>query len=505
MKILSAEQIHTVDQYTIRHEPIASIDLMERASGVFVQWFAFRFPAAADRPVMVFCGPGNNGGDGLAVARLLHERFYQVTVYRCAVSDSLSEDNRTNLERLQQKRVVRLRTLEEGEEMPALPPDAIVVDALFGSGLSRPVEGYWARLLQYLNEQPVTRVAIDIPSGLFADRHSAGTTFRAHHTLSFESPKLAFFMPENSPAVGNWEVRPIGLSARAVEEAESPFFFMNETMLRPLLIDRQPFDHKGTFGHAHIIAGSYGKMGAAILCSRATLRAGAGLVTVHVPKAGYEIMQISFPEAMVVIDDHKFLFSCPQEEVSQYDVIGIGPGLGTNEVTICAVETLLEERQKPMVLDADALNILAKKPELMERLPENSLLTPHPREFERLFGTSENDFARLEKQRAKARELGVYIVLKTGATAIACPDGKVFFNGTGNPGMGTAGTGDVLTGILSGLLAQGYSSENAARLGVYLHGLAGDLAAGQNGPESLIAEDVISHLGAAFQKLRRQS
>lgn len=500
MKILSAQQTRELDQYTITHEPIASIDLMERASNAFVDWFRMHY-RDLDRMVVFFCGTGNNGGDGLAVARLLHEHTYRVRVYLCAVGDSRSPDNATNLARLREKRVIPIGLVESGGAFPPSEPDSIVVDALFGSGLSRPVEGYWAELLVYLNTQPVERVAIDLPSGLFADLPAEGPAFQAHRTLSFQLPKLAFFLPANGEAVGEWAVRSIGLSEEGIAAAKTNYYVLETSTLQRQLRRRGRFDHKGTFGHALIVAGSYGKMGASILCSRAALRAGAGLVTVHAPRCGYEILQIAFPEAMVQVDDHQFVFS-EMGPVDSYQAIGVGPGLGTDSLTCSALEALLKASKRPLVMDADALNLMAYHPHLWAHVPEGSILTPHPKEFKRLFGPSTDDVARLELQRAEAQERRLVIVLKTGATSIAAPDGRLFFNTTGNPGMGTAGTGDVLTGILTGLLAQGYDSLTAAQLGVYLHGLAGDLAAEELEQECLLAEDVIRYLGRAFRQLK---
>lgn len=503
MKILTAEQTRELDRYTIAHEPIASLALMERAARAFTTWFIERF-TDRDRPVWLYCGPGNNGGDGLAVARMLHEDGYEVRVIRCLIGDQLSDDNRYNLERLQSKRVVAIQTLQPNDALPSVPAGAIVVDALFGSGLSRPVTGYWAHLLDQLNEQPVVRVAIDVPSGLFADRHTEGTTLHADYTVCFQLPKLAFFLPENGEAVGEWVVVPIGLHPQALAAAATPYHYLQAADLRPLLYHRRRFDHKGTFGHALIVAGSYGKMGACILSSRAALRAGAGLVTVHVPRCGYEIIQIAFPEAMAIVDQHKFAFS-QVGDLDRYDAVGVGPGLGTNDVTFCALRDLIEAADQPLVLDADALNIISHHPELLSELPPHSILTPHPKEFERLFGATDNDFTRLEVLRERARTHQLVIVLKSGATAIAAPDGTIYFNSTGNPGMGTAGTGDVLTGMLTGLLAQGYSPLEAAQIGVFLHGLAGDLAAADLEQECLIAEDLISHLGKAMRALKQEA
>ncbi|MCB0560367.1 MAG: NAD(P)H-hydrate dehydratase [Lewinellaceae bacterium] len=500
MKIFTAEQIRQLDAYTIENEPIASIDLMERAALTFTYWFINQFPETGS-PIHIFCGPGNNGGDGLAIARMLHHRFYDITVYRCHIGGSTSEDFDVNLGRLPAHGGVPVHDIEKNGSFPELPAGAILIDGIFGSGLNRPVEGFWAELLEHLNQQAATRVAIDIPSGLFADQPTRGVTFHAGHTFSFEVPKFAFFFPENQQRVGHWVAQSIGLHPEAIESTPTPYHFMDEAFIQPLLKRRDKYGHKGHFGHALLLAGSYGKMGAAVLGSRACLRAGAGLVSAHVPQCGYEIIQISVPEAMASIDRHPYQLS-EIPGLEGYSAIGIGCGLGQKKATRKALLDLLKKARQPLVIDADALNILGKHPEWQQYIPEGSILTPHPKEFERLFGETSNGFERNELQRKKARELGIHIVLKGAHTCIAAPDGTCYFNGTGNPGMATAGSGDVLTGIITGILAQGYAPLEAALLGVYLHGLAGDLAAEELGQEAMIAGDITERLGSAFGVLR---
>ena len=500
MKIFTAEQIRQLDAYTIENEPIASIDLMERAALAFTYWFTEQFPETGS-PIHIFCGPGNNGGDGLAIARMLHHRFYDTTVYRCRIGSSTSEDFDVNLGRLPAHGGVPVHDIEKNGRFPELSQGAILIDGIFGSGLNRPVEGFWAELLEHLNQQAATRVAIDIPSGLFADQPTEGATFHADYTFSFETPKVAFFFPENQQRVGSWTARSIGLHPSAIEATPTPYHFANQAFIQPLLKPRSQYDHKGTFGHALLLAGSYGKMGAAVLSSRACLRAGAGLVSVHVPKCGYEIIQASVSEAMANIDRHQFLFS-EAPELEGYAAIGIGCGLGQKKVTRKALLGLLKKARQPLVIDADALNILGKHQKWQQYIPKGSILTPHPKEFERLFGKTSNGFERNELQRKKARELGIHIVLKGAHTCIAAPDGTCFFNSTGNPGMATAGSGDVLTGIITGILGQGYAPMEAALLGVFLHGLAGDLAAEELGQEAMIAGDITKKLGAAFKLTR---
>ncbi len=500
MKILLAHQVRELDAYTIQHEPIASIDLMERAALAFVKWFQQRFPDT-DRPVHIFCGPGNNGGDGLAVARLLHQRLYPITVWICDANTEQTPDFQINMQRLPQKSDLQICTIKPDEVLPTLPAQALLIDAIFGAGLNRPLSGFWARLITHLNEQALTRIAIDIPTGLFADQHTTGVSLHAHYTFSFEMPKLAFFFPENQHIVGEWHYESIGLHPNFIAKVDTPYYYIDITIAKQLHHQRQKFNHKGNFGHALLIMGSYGKMGAAILAARACLRSGVGLATIHAPKCAYPILQMSVPEAMVSIDRHEFYLS-EIPSLKPYRSIGAGCGLDQKKTSCEALALLLEQSALPIVLDADALNMISKEQKLLDKLPQGSLLTPHVREFERLFGKSTNDFERHELQRQQAQELGVYIILKGAHTCIATPEGNCYFNATGNPGMATGGSGDVLTGILTGLLAQQYSPLEAALLGVYLHGLAGDLAAATIGQDALIASDLIEYLGKAYLALQ---
>jgi len=501
MKIFNTSQIRDWDAFTIQHEPIASIDLMERASRRFVEWFVEKFPDRK-RAVHVFCGPGNNGGDGLAVARLLSQDHFEVKAYLLAISPNLSPDCETNLNRLKKERCCPIVKVEKGATMSRFTQGEVLIDAVFGSGLSRPVEGYWAGFLENLNRQPVSKVAIDIPSGMFADSPTAGVSFYADHTFSFERPKLGFVFPENHQRVGDWSFGSIGLDRKYEATHKSPYHLVTKQMVKSHLRKRKKYDHKGSFGHALLMVGSYGKMGAGVLAAKAALRSGVGLLTVHSPKCGYGILQTAVPEAMALMSGNEYQIEPSEIDFSKYNTIGIGCGIGTNDGTFKALEQLLEACHGPLVLDADALNLLAAHPELISQIPNSSILTPHPKEFERLFGKTADSFERNELQRKNASELGVFIVLKGANSAIACPDGQCYFNSTGNPGMATGGSGDVLTGIITGLLAQSYSPFEAAVIGVYLHGLAGDLAAQEMGEEALTAGDLPSFFGKAFLSIR---
>lgn len=495
MKVLSAKQIRELDAYTIKHRPIASIDLMESACHAVFTWITQNY--YPNTTFGVVCGTGNNGGDGIGVARLLMEAGYNVNVFVVRGNTPESPDFKTNLERLSTK----IRVTDITEKVPeGLFADAdVVIDAVFGSGLSRPAEGIYSKVITYINTLDAARIAIDIPSGLMADKHSEGPIVRATRTLTFQVPKLAFFFPQYHEFVGTWVLLDIGLDKDFLKEIETPYHYFTRKNVRKILRVRSRFDHKGKFGHALLISGGYGKMGAAILAARAALRGGLGLLTVHVPSVGYQIIQTSVPEAMVSIDRHQEIFSSGPA-LDPYNTIGIGPGLGQAKETIKALGDILERSKVPVVIDADALNILGSNRELLKLIPAGSILTPHPKEFERLAGTWKNDFERMEKQKQLARDLKSVVVLKGAFTSIATSKGDVFFNSSGNPGMAKGGSGDVLTGILTSLLAQGYTGLHAAQLGVFLHGFAGDLAAYEKGMNSMVPSDLIEFLPEAFKR-----
>lgn len=492
MKILSASQVREADAYTIAHEPITSTQLMERASNVFVLWYIAKFSPA--QPVAIFCGNGNNGGDGLAIARLLTEKGYPVSVWLLEGGNT-TKDRDINEQRLSALPHITQHFLGEGQPLPQLDEAAVVIDAIFGSGLNRPVMGWVGDLIDYLNKQPFTRVSVDIPSGLYADSISEGTIFKAHHTLSFETPRLSFLFAEHGDYVGKWEYRSIGLHDGFVGQVASPYRIITQQDVQ--IKSRGRHSHKGTYGHSLIMAGGYGKIGAAILTAKACLRSGAGLVTAYIPQCGYTAMQTTLPEAMVLTDAHEYhLTSLP--EVSEYQAVAIGPGIGQEAETLDVLIQLIEQARKPLVLDADALNLLSRNTQWLNQLPANSIITPHPKEFERLFGPTKDSMERLQLARRHAQEHNIIIVLKGAFTAIISPQQHVWFNSTGNPGMATGGSGDVLTGMITGMLSQGYKPLQAAINAVYLHGLAGDLAVASNSQEALIAGDIVEYIGKAI-------
>lgn len=497
MKIFETRQTKIIDQYTIEHEPVSSLDLMERASFSFVREFVSTFPLHPQLKVVVVAGHGNNGGDALAIARLLSSCDYCIEVFLYNPRNKLSNDCLANLERLRPNTSVRLTEDSDFSNFPVLTKDCVVIDGLFGSGLNAPLSEDYARLITHINASQVPVVAIDIPSGLFGENNfnnRKDAILRACLCLSFQYPKLSFLFPENKPYVGKWKVLDISLHPDALANTNTPYSLLTHQTISRLIKKRGQFDHKGVYGHALLIAGSMGKTGAAVLASKACLRAGVGLLTCLIPKEGMSVIQTAVPEAM----------ACIQLPSSEFSAIGIGPGMGTDKEAKEKLTAVLLAHRKPMVIDADALNMLAIEPQLMDAVPKESILTPHPKEFDRIAGSSTSSFERLQKARDLAVRRQVYIVLKGAYTAICTPEDQCFFNSTGNPGMATAGSGDVLTGIILSLLAQGYSSEQAALIGVYIHGLAADmiLASGIQSEESLNAGDIPEMLGACFNRLR---
>ncbi len=501
MKILSAAEIRAWDQYTIQHEPVASIDLMERAAGKCVDWLLGQFPDAT--AFSIFCGKGNNGGDGLAIARMLIEKDFSVTIYILEFGHKGTEDFQTNLARLHKFPQPDIHYVQSEENFHPIPKEHIVIDALFGSGLNRGLEGVTARLVEHINASGCEIISIDIPSGLFVDRSSKGNAvIRARHTLSFQCYKPAFLFAENEACMGEIHILDIGLLNSFYLSLQNRFELLDDEIIHSIYKPRKRFSHKGTYGHALLVAGSYGKMGAAVLSAKSSLRSGAGLLTCHIPKCGYDILQISVPEAMLMTDFNSSISTKVEDDLTKYDAIGVGPGIGTASETKMMLRELFDNYRSPVVLDADALNIIASQKDLLQLIPAGSILTPHPKEFERLFGETANEFDRVLLALQKAAELKCIIVLKGHHSFITTPDGKGFFNSTGNAGMATAGSGDVLTGILTGLLAQGYSAVETTILGVYLHGLAGDMAAAEYSQEAMMAGDIISQTGKAFLKIQ---
>lgn len=497
MKIFSAAQIKKWDAFTIKNEPVTSIALMERAANASADWILKNFGIASS--FKIFCGKGNNGGDGLAIARILMENKFPVSVFIVETGSEGSVDFNINLQRLK-KISSEIYFLNSSQEFPDIKKEEIIIDALFGTGLNKRPSGIFKKLILYLNNSVAKIISIDIPSGLYADKNSgSNAVIHARYTLSFQHTKLAFLLAENESFCGEVVILDIGLSQQYCKTEKTVLELIDKNNIQQIYTPRKAFANKGNYGYACLIAGSYGMMGAAVLSSKACLRSGVGKLTAYICKQGDTVMQTAVPEAMCAVFGNTFIKNV--ENLKGFDVIGIGPGIGKHASHRQLLQTVFSDFKNPILIDADALNALSRYPRLYKSIPPESIITPHPKEFERLFGKSENDFERIDLALQKAKELDIFIVLKGHHTLIATPDGKVYFNSTGNAGMATAGAGDVLTGIITGLLAQKYSSLNACILGVYLHGLAGDIAAAKLSQEAMISSDIIDFMGDAFKRI----
>lgn len=510
MKILSAEKIREADAYTIKHEPVKSIDLMERAAGLCFDWLYAAAPKLfpdsiseeKDWVFYIVCGTGNNGGDGMVLARLLQRNGYNAQVAVVHVSDKPSKDFTASLEKLGKGKKAVI-DIKKTADIPNFPDDAIIIDAIFGVGLNRPSEGIGREVIERINQSKSTIVSIDMPSGLFDTdntKNDPSGIVRSDHILTFQLPKLAFFLAENEAMIGKVHVLDIGLHPDFLNEVETPFHYLTNSEAAAMRKPRLVYSHKGTYGHALIIGGAQGKWGAAVLASKACLRSGAGLVTAHVGSDGAGLLHNAIPEIMISHDKGGTHFA-NLPDLSQFDAIGVGPGIGKSDETARALKLLIQEAKVPLVLDADALNILADNPTWLAFLPKGSILTPHPGEFSRLVGEKLSHFQSIEKQREVSQKNGIYILLKGAHSTLSFPDGRVLINSTGNPGMASAGMGDSLTGIITGLLAAQYKPLEAAALAMFVHGRAGDLALKNQSVESLVASDLIENIGNAFESL----
>lgn len=496
MKIFSAQQIYEADKFTIKKQQISSNELMERVAIQIFNWLHMRLQGAPVK-IQLFCGIGNNGGDGIAVARHLQEHGYNIEVHIVNYSEKRSPDFLVNLDRLKDRKIWP-NFISSATELPEISKDNIVIDAIFGIGLNRKPDAWVGKLIKHINTSQAFILAVDLPSGLFTKKATKNTesVIKANYVLSFQTPKLIFFLPETGIYSNQWEILNIGIDEEYLTKTEADYELIGKNEVLPMYIPREKFSHKGTYGHALIIGGSYGKVGAVQLSSRSCLYSGSGLVTAYVPKCGYIPLQTALPEVMV-------LTSNSDEIVSNIDfnfeptVIGIGVGLGTSAETKKAFAAFLKTNKTPLVIDADALNMLSEDQKLLKHLPEKSVLTPHPKELQRLIREWKDDFDKLEKAKVFSKKYNCILVLK-GAHTITLYNGKGYVNSTGNPGMATAGSGDVLTGIITGLIAQGYEPLSATVFGVYLHGRAGDMALDNYGYQSLTASAIIDAIGDAY-------
>jgi hydroxyethylthiazole kinase-like uncharacterized protein yjeF len=499
MKILSAAQIKACDAATISNTPISSIDLMERAASACTEWILANYDKEA--LFVILCGTGNNGGDGLALARMLHREGYGVKAFLLQTGAELSRDCQSNLLRLQRVTPNNIQLLQPDTYITDIPENIIIIDAILGTGLNRPPEGWIAKFISKVNELPNEIISIDIPSGLAADTVPADTdaVVEAEHTLSFQFYKRSMLHPEGGRICGGIHILDIRLDKNFIRTVQSSYNIIDREEVLKYYKPRTPFSHKGTYGTALLIGGSYGMMGAVALATKASLRAGAGKAYAMIPEVGYNVLQTLVPEAMCLTKGHSYIDDI--RDTAQATAIGIGCGIGTQKETITAFAHFIEAVKDPIVIDADALNIIAQHPELLSKVPAGSILTPHPKEFERLFGPSGNSMQRLELARMQAMRYNIHILLKDRHSVVVTPDGDCWYNLTGNAGLATAGSGDVLTGIITGLLAQGYTPTAAAVMGIYLHGKAGEHASHQHSQEAMIAGDVTENLGKAFLNL----
>ncbi|MBP7184457.1 MAG: NAD(P)H-hydrate dehydratase [Saprospiraceae bacterium] len=502
MKIYNTAQIKAYDEFTILHEPISSIDLMERAAVQLTKKLLELYPLNTNFSFII--GNGNNGGDGLAMARLLHPLGMNLKIFLLNFANSkLSKDAEINLKRLPHG--IKIIEVKNPNDFDAIEIDDLIIDCIFGTGLKYPLRSEYHDFIQSLNQRTNQMIAIDIPSGLTSDDNNnlviESPVIKAHTTITIQQPKFNFFFAENNPFVGEWHVVDINLDKDYYENTPTNNHLIDRQLIHHIHKKREKFGHKGSYGHSLIVAGEFGKMGAAVLATKSCLRSGSGLVSSYIPKCGYDILQISVPEAMIIISDH-FSKISNQIDISKYDAIGIGPGIGISEESISYFKHLLPQVKQPIVIDADALNIIANDIQLLDLLPALSILTPHPKEFDRIFGQSNNGFERCEKQRICSQRHKIIIILKGAHTSISFPDGSIYFNQTGNVGMATGGSGDTLTGIITGLLSQKYTPQEASILGVFLHGLAGDMALSSQSVESLIATDIIDNLGNAYKNIQ---
>ena len=501
-KIFSGIQMKQLDEATLKEENISSLKLMERAANAVVRQLAARWDA--NIPFLVMAGPGNNGGDALAVARMLAGKGYAVKVFLFNPQKKLSEDTETNKVLIQKTEGVDFHEITAQFEPPLISPDTVIIDGLFGTGLNKPLTGGYASLVKFLNDTGCTIVSIDMPSGLFTEDNTynvKSNIIRATVTLTFQYLKLSLILPDTNEFAGEVKVLDIGLSKKKAEETDTPYYILEEKDIKPLLKPRNKFSHKGTYGNALLVVGKHGMMGAAVLCAKACMRSGIGKVTCHVPNNCADIMQVGIPEAVLSIDENDKCFT-QSVPTDNFNSLAIGPGIGTKHETAVAVIEQVRRARIPVVIDADGLNILAEHKGWMQQVPTDTILTPHLGEMARL-GTGDNSpYSSLAEAREMAKRHCVYIILKGHYTAICMPDGRTVFNATGNSGMATAGSGDVLTGIIASLLAQKYNPANACMVATHIHGLAGDIAAAKLGEESLIASDIIKHLPEAFKKIK---
>lgn len=501
MKIFTNEQIRAIERFTIEHEGVTSLELIERAATAIACEIMSRW--RPNKPVWVFAGQGNNGADALATSRILIEQGYKVEVLLFNVFGRLSEECAECRDRLLALGDVKFTEVTGDFNPPFITPDSIIIDGLFGSGLKEGLTGGFKALVDYINNSQATIVSIDVPSGLFSEWNEDNLSRNIVHanlTLAMQFPRVSFFIADNAPCLGEWKVLDIELSHQEIKNTHSQYFLLEKHDARRILQRRNEFSTKNDYGSALIVAGCYGMLGAAQLSAKGALRAGIGRLTMHVPRCGFTVLQTAVPEAMVQVDHNDSGITDIQIK-HDYDVVAIGPGIGTHDLTVRAVESFINEASKPLVIDADGLNCIALRPTILNTLPAYSVITPHAGEFDRLFGEHNSHEARLRTAIEKAEYYGINILLKGHYTTVIRPDGRILFSASGTPALATPGSGDVLTGIITALMAQGYSSDIAAILGAYIHGFAGQLAAERHGEYGVLASDIAANVGVAIKEI----
>lgn len=498
-KILNANQLRTVDEATARIHGITSLDLMEKAASKCLNWIEDQDYIEDGSVFHIFCGVGNNGGDGLALARMLSLEFYEVEVYIVHFSDKMSDDFISNFNRAEEYQL-HPQSIHSEDDFPKIAENDIIIDAIFGFGLKRLPTGLTKNLIQFLNLTKAFKIAIDVPSGMFIDRPVLDyeSVFKPNIVLTFQIPKLGLLLPDNAEFAPHFEIFDIGLDVDTIGKQETSYHYVSRLEVFDLYKKREKYMHKGHFGHALIIGGSFGKMGSVVLTSKSALKIGSGLTTAYIPKSGYQILQIAVPEAMVEVDAEDALeyFNFKTKPTA----IGIGIGMGTDEKTAQGFYDFMKKNEIPTVFDADAINLIAANKATFNDFKPNQILTPHPKELERLLGSWKNDYEKIEKVRDFTIKYPVVLVVK-GMHTMTVQNGEFYFNSTGNVALAKAGSGDVLTGIITGLLAQNYAPLHAAILGVYLHGLTANLFATTNIPDTFMASEIINYLPSAYNVL----
>ena len=502
MKIFSVEQLKQIDEDTLLKEPIDSIDLMERAAMACVKRIVKLINP--EHEILIFCGKGNNGGDGLAITRLLLERGFLCHAYVINYTNTFSKDAEENYNKLKSiysANVTEINYLSDLKEK-ITSTNFIIIDAILGTGINKAISGLLKDVVLFINSNFNKVISIDVPSGLFIDKTSIenDSIICSTLTLTFQFPKLAFLLPENQKYVPEFEILTIGLNEEAINNHSSFYYYVTKQDISSLLKLRPKFSHKGNYGHALLMAGSKGKSGAAIISAKACLRSGAGLLTLHSNKNTVNALISQLPEAMSISDSNADFIS-EVNNPEKYDAIGFGPGVGTENETQIALKKILQYFTGKLIIDADGLNILSENKTWLDFLPPETILTPHPKEFERLTEKHENDFEKIIALKNFSLKYTCIVILKGAHSAIAFPDGNVYFNSSGNPSLAKGGSGDALTGIILGLLSRGYTAQKAALIGTFIHGYAADIYSKKKSMESALINDIIELLPKAFKKL----